>query len=58
MAKFKVVTTELTTYVHYVEAETEDQAIDKVTGCGFNDGYGYEGEEIAHDFQIEKVEEV
>lgn len=52
MAKFKVVTTELTTYVHYVEAENEDQAIDMVF-----DG-GLQGEEIAHDFQIGKVEEV
>jgi len=52
MAKFKIVTTELTTYVHYVEAEHEDQAIDMVF-----DG-GLQGEEIAHDFQIGSVEEV
>lgn len=52
MAKFKVVTTELTTYVHYIEADTEDQAIDKIF-----DG-GLEGKEIAHDFQIESAEEV
>jgi len=52
MAKFKVITTELTTYVHYVEAENEDQAIDMIF-----DG-GLVGEEVSHDFQIESAEEV
>ncbi len=52
MAKFKVVTTELTTYVHYVEAENEDQAIDMIF-----DG-GLVGEEVSHDFQVESAEEV
>lgn len=52
MAKFKVITTELTTRVYYVEAETEEQAIDTV----FDNGL--EGEEIAHDFQFESAEEV
>ena len=52
MAKFKVVATELTTYVHYVEAETEDQAIDMIIDGGLT------GEEVAHDFQIESAEEV
>ena len=52
MAMFRVITTELTTYEVCVEAETEDEAVDKVF-----DG-GLRGEEVAHDFQIEKVEEV
>jgi len=52
MAKFRVVTTELTTYEHFVEAETEEQAIDKVFDNMST------GKEIAHDFQFEKVEEV
>ena len=52
MAKFKVVVTELTTYVHYVEAENDDQAIDMIIDNAFA------GEEIAHDFQVESTEEV
>lgn len=51
MAKFKVVTVETTTYVHYIEAENEDAAWEE-----FDDSS--EGEEVDHDYEITEVEEV
>ncbi len=52
MARFKVVTTETRTIVHYVEAETEQEVWDT-----FNDS-SEEGEEVDFDYQMLKVEEV
>jgi hypothetical protein len=56
MAKFKVVTTEMTTYVHYVEVpDGEEFPVDWVYD---NFDESSEGEEVEHDFQIDRVEEV
>ena len=52
MARFKVVTREIRTIVHYVEADNEDWVWEE-----FNDS-SEEGEEVDFDYQMLTVEEV
>jgi hypothetical protein len=56
MAKFKVITTELTTYVHYVEVPDGEEYPEDWIYDEFDPES--EGEEVDHDFQIDSVEEV
>ena len=56
MAKFKIITSELTTYVHYIEVP--DDVADPEDWVYENFDSSHEGEEVKHDFQIDEVEEV
>lgn len=56
MAKFKVVTTELTTYVHYVEVPDGEEFPEDWIYENFD--ASSEGKEVDHDFDIDLVEEV
>ena len=56
MAKFKVITSEMTTYVHYVEVpDGEEFPVDWVYD---NFDESSVGKEVAHDFQIDEVRAV
>ena len=56
MARFKIITSELTTYVHYIEVP--DDVADPEDWVYENFDSSHEGEEVKHDFQIDEVEEV
>lgn len=55
MAKFKIVTTELTTYVHYIEVPDGE---DPENWIYENFDASSKGEEVDHDFDIYSMEEV
>lgn len=56
MAKFKVISSQMTTYVHWIEVP--DDVENKEDWVYENFDSSYEGEEVETDFQIDEVEEV
>lgn len=56
MAKFKVITSELTTYVHYVDVPEGVEDPEEWVWENFD--ASTKGEEVDHDFEIDSMEEV